>query len=375
MSLVFIISHTITQYTTMDSNLYYIIMAGGVGSRFWPASRTVRPKQFLDILGIGETLIQQTYNRFIKYTTPENIYIVTHESYQQHIHDQLPAVKDSQLIYEPSRRNTAPCIAYAVEKIKALNPNAILVIAPSDHLILKEDVFIQTVHTAAEFAAQNDGIITLGITPTFPSTGYGYIQYLETDAVVKKVKMFTEKPPQDVAQTFLESGDFVWNAGLFIGSVNSLSDAIREHCSYIYDAFEEIKMYLNTPDEYEYIRSIYTSFPKDISFDVGIMEKANNVYVIPAAFGWSDLGTWGAVYDTITKDANSNVVNAANAVLHDTKNSIIFAENQKVIFVQGLDNFIVVDSKDALLICQKDREQDIKKYVNEIKLTKGHKYL
>jgi mannose-1-phosphate guanylyltransferase len=361
----------------LDKNKYAIIMAGGIGSRFWPISKTNRPKQFLDILGIGKTLIQQTYERFLKICPPENIYIVTNEGYRALINEQIPALHNDQILGEPIAKNTAPCIAYACHKIHKQNPEAIVTVAPSDHLILKEDDFCTQINVAMETASNHDYLITLGIKPTRPDTGYGYIQFIESTLADGhyKVKTFTEKPNLELAKTFIQSGDFLWNAGIFVWSTKSILSAFEKTLADMNEIFASGKVYYNTPQEKQFIENAYTQC-SNISIDYGIMEKANNVYVYAADFGWSDLGTWGSLYTVLEKDYVGNaVVFSDNVVMYDSSNCIVNTEKEKLVVIKGLEDFIVVDSGDVLLVCPKNQEQEIKQIVADIRTKKGDKYI
>lgn len=354
-------------------------MAGGIGARFWPMSRTTHPKQFIDILGTGQTLIQQTVNRFARICPKENILIVTNELYEDLVRQQIPEIPENNILLEPAMRNTAPCIAYANYKIHAINPNANIIVAPSDHLILKEDEFLHDVQAALDAASENDWLITLGIRPSRPDTGYGYIQFDDSARYDKnprftKVKTFTEKPDIELAQKFLESGDFLWNAGIFIWSLKSIMKAFDEHLDDVNDLFGEGSGKYNTPAEKAFISETYTVCRK-ISIDYGIMEKASNVYVLAADFGWSDLGTWGSLFDIRSKDVNLNAVSGDSVLLYDTKNCIINMPKDKLVVLQGLDNYIVVEDNNALLVCRKEDEQQIRTFVNDIKNLKGEKYI
>lgn len=351
-------------------------MAGGIGSRFWPASRTNQPKQFLDILGTGKTLIQQTYQRFLKICPRENIYILTHESYIEQIKQQIPEIKDEQILAEPARKNTAPCIAYAAMKINQINTNANIIVAPSDHVILQEDEFVRIANNALDFCANNDALATLGIQPSRPDTGYGYIQYIDDgkNEGVYKVKTFTEKPKLEVAKRFLESGDFLWNAGIFIWSTKSILSAFEHYLDEVYEAFADAKQYLGTADEPKAIEQAFITCP-NISIDFGIMEKADNVYVFPADFGWSDLGTWASLYEEKEKDYLQNAVNGKNVVVYNASNNMISVPDDKLVVLNGLEDFIVVDTNDVLLICKKQDEQSIKEITHDIKMKKGNQYL
>lgn len=351
-------------------------MAGGIGSRFWPASRTAKPKQFLDILGTGKTLLQSTYDRFLKICPPDQIYILTNTDYVDLVLEQLPNLKPEQILAEPARKNTAPCIAYAAYKIESLNPDANIIVAPSDHIILNEEEFVRISNQALDFVAKNDALCTLGILPSRPDTGYGYIQFLDSavKAGVHKVKTFTEKPNKATAEQFLESGEFLWNAGIFIWNVKTIVSALHQHLFEVSDAFDDIKSYLNTEKEVPAIEKAFAECP-NISIDFGIMEKADNVYVLPADFGWSDLGTWASLYAEKEKDYLHNAVAGKNVVIYDASHNIIHVPDHKMVVVQGLENFIVVDSPDVLLICSKDQEQKIKEFTQDIKNNKGERFL
>ncbi|TVR39906.1 MAG: mannose-1-phosphate guanylyltransferase [Bacteroidia bacterium] len=363
----------------MNKDNYVVIMAGGVGERFWPMSRESRPKQFIDILGTGRTLIQQTYDRFRKICIPENIFVVTNKRYRQLVVDQLPELHESGLICEPARKNTAPCIAYSAYKIHDLNPNARMLVAPSDHIILKEDVFISIINSALEALLTEPRLITLGITPSRPDTGYGYIQFKDDssyheDDRMKKVKTFTEKPDTDLAVSFLESGDFLWNSGIFLWSTETIIAAFEQYQPEISFVFREALGKYNTPEEQAYMDVAYTAC-KSISIDYAIMEKADNVYVFVSDLGWSDLGTWGSLFDARQKDAGNNAIVGKNAMLYGSKNCIINIPEDKLVVIQGLDGYIVSEADNALLICQKSQEQQIRKFVNDIKLKKGDQYI
>ncbi len=361
----------------MNKNNYCVIMAGGVGARFWPLSRTSRPKQFIDILGTGETLIQQTFRRFSPICPPENIFVVTHELYRDLVLEQLPSIIPEHVLCEPVRRNTAPCIAYACHKIARLNPDACIVVAPSDHIILKEDAFTETINTALQAASENDWLLTLGIMPSRPDTGYGYIQFDDTttyppDGKVRKVKTFTEKPHYDLAVSFLLSGDFLWNSGIFIWSLKSILKAFREHLTEVDSIFRDGDYF--TPTENDFIQQSYT-ICQSISIDYGVMEKADNVYVIASDFGWSDLGTWGSLYEARTKNEQNNAIVGNNVLVFDTHNSIVTLPNDRIAVIQGLENYIIVEDNDVLLICQRDNEQHIREYVDAVKLRKGERFV
>ncbi len=362
----------------MNKNNYCVIMAGGIGSRFWPMSRNAFPKQFLDILGIGQTLLQQTFNRFKKICPPENIYVVTNESYVDLVKNNLPLIPAENILGEPMRRNTAPCVAYAAFKIVAKNPQANIVVAPSDHVIMKEDAFVQAIETGLSFTAENNSLLTLGIKPSRPDTGYGYIQFVDdakkgSDKIFK-VKTFTEKPDLEMAKFFLQTGEFVWNAGIFLWNLQSIMHALKEHLPDMYTIFEEGNKIYNTPAEAEFIKTAYTQCT-NISIDFGVMEKAKNVFVMSADFGWSDLGTYGSLYEHIKHDQNHNAVVGKNVMLYDTKNCVVNMPHDKLVLLQGLDDYIVVEAENILLVCRKQDEQQIRQFVNDVKANKGEKYV
>jgi len=350
-------------------------MAGGVGSRFWPLSRSTRPKQFLDILGTGRTLIQQTYDRYSSFIPKENFLVVTSVSYKDLVLKQLPQLEENQVLLEPLRRNTAPCIAYAAYKIKIKNPDAKLVVAPSDHLILKEEEFVRQIKNGLEFVENRNALLTLGIKPGRPETGYGYIQVKNKVKFkqlnnLHKVKTFTEKPDSEMAQIFVDSGEFFWNSGIFIWSLPSIIAAFDTHLPGISSLFANgIKLY-NTEDEVHFINKTYSEC-QGISVDYGIMEKAENVYVLTADFGWSDLGTWSSLYDNKDKDLNGNVLSGENVLTYDTSNCIVDVNNEKVAVLHGLDGYIVAESNDTLMICRKEDEQQIKQFVTDVRIQKG----
>jgi mannose-1-phosphate guanylyltransferase len=355
---------------------YVAIMAGGIGSRFWPMSRTAYPKQFLDILNTGKTLIQHTYDRYKKLVPEENIFIITSAEYVPIVKEQLPGVADENILGEPSRKNTAPCVAYISFKLLKKDPQASLVVAPADHLVTETDEFIKTSKKALDFVNHINAFVTLGIKPTYPNTGYGYIQHETTAAApdIYKVKTFTEKPNADLAKTFIASGDFLWNAGIFIWKVKNIITAFEKHLPEMYEVFVAEKDKFNTADEKAAIEEIYPQCT-NISIDFGIMEKADNVYIIPSSFGWSDLGTWNSAWDNMERDYLGNAVAGKNVMVIDATKCVVNAPDNKLVVLQGLDDFIVVDTKDALLICKKEKEQEIKEFVAEVKRNKGDKYL
>ncbi len=360
----------------MNKNHYVAILAGGIGSRFWPQSRISYPKQFLDILNTGKTLIQWTFERYSRFIPVENIYVVTSKEYAHIVNEQLPGLPLHNIVSEPSRKNTAPCVAYISFKIRQNDPDATLIIAPSDHMILDVAEFISISNEALLFAEQKKAFVTLGIKPTYPNTGYGYIQHEteETADNVYKVKTFTEKPDAELAKTFFESGDFLWNAGIFIWRVQDVLDAFEQYQPEIYEVFAVESDNFNTTNEKEAIERIY-SLCTNISIDYAIMEHADNVYVIPSSFGWSDLGTWNSAYDNLEKDYLGNAVSANNVIIIDAVKCMVAAPHEKLVVLQGLEDFIVVDTPDVLLICRKEKEQAIKEYVAEVKRSKGDVYL
>lgn len=360
----------------MNKHHYVAIMAGGIGSRFWPSSRSSYPKQFLDILNTGKTLIQWTYERFSTFIPAENIFVVTSGEYTHIVQEQLPGMNPENILAEPSRKNTAPCVAYISYKLLQKDPEASLIVAPSDHMILDNENFRTTTLQALDFVSHIRSLVTLGIKPTHPNTGYGYIQHeaLPVADGIYQVKTFTEKPNLELAKAFLASGDFLWNAGIFIWQVKNVIKAFEIYQPEMFELFDSEKQHFNTPAETEAINRIYP-LCTNVSIDFAIMEKADNVYVIPSSFGWSDLGTWNSAYDNLEKDYLGNAVAGKNVIVIDATKCMVSAANNKLLVLQGLDDFIVVDTKDVLLICKKDKEQSIKEYVAEVKRNKGDKYL
>lgn len=368
----------------MTENNYCVIMAGGVGSRFWPFSRNKKPKQFLDFFGTGRSLLQMTIDRFRPIVPIENILIVTNVLYRDLVLEQIPDLKAEQVLCEPARRNTAPCIAYAAARIKAMEAmrqkgerrKARIVVAPSDHLILQEETFRQTIQQGFDFIENNDALLTLGMKPTRPETGYGYIQMGESigrpdglrDASLMdmgegicKVKAFTEKPNLELAKVFLESGDFLWNSGIFIWSLDSILNAFHAYLPEMANKFAEGEKVMGTADEDAFIQQIFPTCPS-ISIDYGVMEKAKNVHVIPSDFGWSDLGTWGSLYELSDKDENENVTLHSDATYYDSHGNIVTLPKGHLAVVQGLEDCIVAESDGVLLICKRDAEQQIRQF-------------
>ncbi|MBC7912793.1 MAG: mannose-1-phosphate guanylyltransferase [Pyrinomonadaceae bacterium] len=358
-------------------NYYAVIMAGGIGSRFWPISRAAHPKQFIDILGTGKTLIQNTYERFLKIVPAENIFIVTNENYTDLVQQQLPDIDRSQILGEPVMRNTAPCIAYACHKINMLNPEASIVVAPSDHLILNTERFVEDIKNSLEAASRNDCLITLGIKPSRPDTGYGYIQFTEQtlDNDFHKVKTFTEKPNLELAKTFVQSGEFLWNAGIFVWSVTSILKAFETYLPEMNDIFKDGAAVYNTKDEHGFIQNAYYQCT-NISIDYGIMEKAESVYILPTDFGWSDLGTWASVYELADKDDLGNaIIPVGKVIMYDSSNCMVNVPKGKLVILQGLDDYIVVEDNNTLMICHKDKEQGVKQIVADVKSRFGTEYI
>jgi len=361
----------------MNKNHHVVIMAGGIGSRFWPMSRSNRPKQFLDVLGTGKSLLQLTYERFLTFIPKENIWIVTHKQYVYLVQEQLPDMPVECILPEPVGRNTAPCVAYAAFRIQSINPKARMVVAAADHLILDSERFKQDILLALKATHKQDIIMTLGIHPIRPDTGYGYIQFLDLpdkSLGYNKVKTFTEKPTLEIAQSFLQSGDFLWNSGIFIFSIKTILKSFEKYMPELYELFSGIRKKLNSPEESASIKAVYDRC-KNISIDNGIMELADNVYVIPGLFGWSDLGTWLSLYNEYEKDYLGNAVNG-KAMMYNASNNMVHIENkEKLVLIEGLENYIVVDTQNVLMIARMNSEQRIKEFVSDVKNTKDEKVL
>lgn len=351
-------------------------MAGGIGSRFWPESRTAKPKQFLDILNTGKTLIQLTYERFLQLVPKDNIYVVINDDYETLLKEQLPELTDNQILKEPVRRNTAPCIAYACDKIYSRDKDATVIITPSDHIIIQESKFCDVIQKCVEFVSNNTYLVTLGMKPTKPATGYGYIQFEDEHrpAEFYKVKTFTEKPTLEIAQTFLKSGDFLWNSGMFVWKAKTILEEMRKYLPEISDAFKDGHLYYNTAEEGKFIQEAYSQCT-NISIDYGVMEKADKVFTIPAEFGWSDIGTWDSLYDVYEHDYLGNAVAGANVKIYDAAHNMIMVPDDKLVVVQGLDGYCVIDTKDVLLICEKEKEQELKRITVDLKVSDLDKYL
>ncbi len=362
----------------MDKNNYCVIMAGGVGSRFWPLSKKQNPKQFLDILGTGKTLIQLTFERFASICPVENFFIVTNAKYKKLVLQQLPKIKEDQVLLEPLRRNTAPCIAYANFKIQKRNPDASIIVTPADHLILNETKFLKVLAEGIQFVEEGNQLLTLGIEPSRPETGYGYIQVsnkaISNYSDIYPVKTFTEKPHLDLAKVFYESGEFYWNSGIFIWKLKDIQKAFELYLPDVKTLFEEGIDILDTADEQEFIDKIYPEC-QNISIDYGILEKSENVFVYCSEYGWSDLGTWGSLYEHSSKDNNENAVQGENVMMYESKDCLVNVPDDKLVVVQGLKDYIVVETDKTLLICRKRDEQELRRIVNDVKITKGEKFV
>lgn len=354
---------------------YCVIMGGGIGSRFWPFSRKTMPKQFLDFFGTGRSLLQQTFDRFNKIIPTENILIVTNAIYADLVKEQLPELDPKQILLEPARRNTAPCIAWASYHIRSLNPNANIVVAPSDHLILKEGEFLAAIEKGLDFVSKYDKLLTLGIKPNRPETGYGYIQIAEQEGDnFYKVKTFTEKPELELAKVFVESGEFYWNSGLFMWNVNTIIKAGEALLPELASKLAPGKDVYGTPEEKAFIEENFPACP-NVSIDFGIMEKADNVYVSLGDFGWSDLGTWGSLYDLSPKDEQGNVTLKCDSMIYNSNDNIVVLPKGKLAVIEGLEGFLIAESDNVLLICKKDEEHAIRKYVNDAQMKLGEDYI
>ncbi len=357
----------------MDNNKYCVIMAGGIGSRFWPKSRQSRPKQFLDILGTGRSFIRQTYERFAKIVPAENFLVVTNRRYKGQVLEHLPELCDDQILCEPIGRNTAPCIAYAAYTLRRKDPHATMIVSPSDHLILDETEFCRIMTECCDFVAGHDALMTVGITPSRPETGYGYIQR-STGEEVSKVKCFTEKPNLELAQTFVQCGEFLWNSGIFIWTIDNIIAAFERYLPEHHALFSSIAGDLGTERESEAIERVFSEC-RAISIDYGVMEKADNVYVHSGDFGWSDVGTWGSIYQHSRKDRYANAKSNDDILTYDTRNSIISLPEGKTAVVSGLKDYIVVDTDDVLMICPRQEEQNIKRYIEDVRYKSGDRHI
>ena len=358
----------------MNKNYYAVLMAGGVGSRFWPISTTDYPKQFHDMLGTGDTLIQKTFKRLNKFVPKENILILTNERYNDLVLEQLPLVKQNQVVLEPAMRNTAPCILYASLKIQKENPNAVMIVAPSDHWIEDETAFATDVKACFDKCEKESVLCTLGIKPTFPNTGFGYIEFEKgSPAGLKKVNQFREKPDYETAKEFLAQGNFLWNAGIFMWSVKTIVDAFKNYQPSQYELFEKGISIYNTDSEQEFINENYPK-AENISIDYAILEQSKSIFVLPATFDWNDLGTWGSLYDKLDKDENSNAVVNSKVLSQDANGNMIRSPKGKIVVVDGLNDYIIVDKEEVLLIYPKSKEQDIKQVLIKVKDKFGNQY-
>ena len=352
--------------------IYCVIMAGGVGTRFWPKSRKGMPKQFLDILGTGKSFIRMTFERFNKTIPAENFIVVTNKNYKELVLQHLPELTPDQILAEPMGRNTAPCICYAANYLKSKDPDSLMVVTPSDHYVANEEQFTATISSCVEFLETTDALMTIGINPTRPETGYGYIQ-MSNRELISPVKCFTEKPNLEVAQAFIRSGEFLWNSGIFIWKTETILAAIKQHLPDMYTLFDNISEHYGKPTEAEAIADVFAQC-RAISIDYGVMESAENVFVRSGDFGWSDIGTWGSLYQHSRKDKYANVKPAEGCYTYDTRNSIISLPKDKVAVIAGLRDYIVVDTPDVLLICPRSEEQNIKKYIDEVKFNQGETF-
>lgn len=356
----------------MNNNYYAILMAGGIGSRFWPVSTKNFPKQFHDMLGTGDTLIQRTFKRLNKLIPKENIFILTNEHYEKLVQEQLPGIQDRQIVLEPAMRNTAPCILYAALKIQKENPDALMLVAPSDHWIEDETAFANNIKSCFEASTQENVILTLGIKPAFPNTGYGYIEYEAAETPIKKVKQFTEKPSYEVAKQFLESGNFLWNAGIFIWSIATIVNAFKNYQPELYELFEKGIPSYNTSSEKEFIQTNYAK-AENISIDYAILEYAQAIYVLPAEFDWNDLGTWGSLYDKLndTEETKTNAIVNAKVLAQEASGNMIHTTKDKIVVIDGINDYIIVEKEEVLLIYPKSKEQHIKQVLKSVKDTFG----
>lgn len=360
-----------------DNNNYCVILGGGIGSRFWPYSRKNHPKQFLDFLGTGRSLLQHTFDRFNKIIPTDHIFIITNILYLELVKEQIPEITEEQILLEPTRRNTAPCIAWASYHIRSLNPDANIVVAPSDHLILKEEEFLKNVRRGLEFVAggESSKLLTLGIKPNRPETRYGYIQVdEEKEGEFFRVKTFTEKPEPELAEVFVESGEFYWNSGLFIWNVNAILKAFEEQLPEITSKLGQDLSVYGTEREKDFIQENFPACP-NVSIDFGVMEKAGNVFVLLGDFGWSDLGTWSSLYDLSSKDIDDNVMIHAHPLIYDSRENIIVLPHEKLAVIQGLEGYLIAESDNVLLICKKEEEHSIRKFLNDVQIKSGDKYI
>lgn len=359
----------------MNKNWYAILMAGGVGSRFWPVSTTGNPKQFHDMLGTGKTLIQKTFDRLNRCIPTANILVLTNAQYRDLVLEQLPGITQEQLVLEPAMRNTAPCILYAALKIQKKTPNALMLVAPSDHWIENEQAFETDVTRCFNTCEKEDVLCTLGIQPTFPNTGFGYIEFEKgSNTGMRKVVQFREKPTYETAKQFLAQGNFLWNAGIFIWSAHTLVAAFKRHQPQQYKLFQKGWSYYNTAEEQAFIAENYAK-AENISVDYAILERSQSIYTLPATFDWSDLGTWGALYDKTEKDETENAIIDAMPMLEQAKGNIIRAPKGKIVVAHGLEDYIIVDTNDVLVIYPKSKQQDIKTVRSQVHEKFGNQYI
>lgn len=357
----------------MESKKYCVIMAGGIGTRFWPKSRQAMPKQFLDILGTGKSFIRQTYERFAPMIPAGNFLVVTNRRYKELVLQHLPELDEQQVLCEPIGRNTAPCIAYAAYTLLKRDPEAEMIVTPSDHLILNEEEFRRIVTDCASFASEHDALLTIGITPTRPETGYGYIQ-VSDERAISKVKSFTEKPGLELAQTFLQCGEFLWNSGIFVWKVSTIIEAFRRYLPELHALFNGAMPALGTDAERTALEIVFSEC-RAVSIDYGVMEKADNVFVHRGDFGWSDVGTWGSVYQHSRKDRYANAAPDEGCYLYDTRSCIVSLPKEKIAVISGLKEYIVVDTEDVLMICPRAEEQNIRKFIDEVKFHNGDRHI
>jgi mannose-1-phosphate guanylyltransferase len=358
-----------------NKNYYAVLMAGGVGSRFWPISTTENPKQFHDMLGTGDTLIQRTFKRLNAFIPTENILILTNERYNDLVLEQLPMIEPGQVVLEPAMRNTAPCILYAALKIRKMNPDGVMIVAPSDHWIENEEAFAKDVMQCFQTCEKEEALCTLGIKPSFPNTGFGYIEYAKGSGEdLKKVRQFREKPDYETAKSFLEQGNFLWNAGIFMWSVKTIIGAFEKYQPGQFDLFEQGLPHYNTETERDFIRENYAK-AENISIDYAILERSDAIYVLPANFDWNDLGTWGSLYDKLEKDPQGNALVQGKLLELDAGGNMIRLPKGKLAVIDGLKDYIIVDKEDVLMIVPKAKEQEIKAIVSKTKATFGEGYV
>ena len=357
-----------------SANTYAVIMAGGAGTRLWPHSRQHHPKQFLDLLGVGCSLLQSTYTHIRRQVKKENIFVVTHKEHAHLARAQLAELSPSQILCEPVRRNTAPCIAYASYRIRKKDPSAVTIVTPADHYITDTSAFDKVLSLSVSAALEENCLLTLGIQPLQPHTGYGYIQFLESLSPIKEVKTFTEKPERSLAEKFVESGEFLWNTGVFVWHVNTIIEAMEKYTPEIAEIFSEGISYYHTPQEEAFLQKAYAVAPT-LSIDYGIMEKHKKVYVVPCKFDWSDLGSWEALYEVLPKDKNENVCIGNTALTYNSKGNILRVKKKKVLLIEGINDYLIADFDDALIICHRKNEAQFRQFIQDVKSKKGEKYV